>query len=68
MEGITSNYKKLTPICHDKLTHLAHHFVTMNELMDTFYENIDLSDVICENCSKISGKISNTKSEKSVSI
>ena len=40
----------------------------MNELMDTFYENIDLSDVICENCSKISGKISNTKSEKSVSI
>ena len=68
LEGIISNNKKLTPICHDKMTHLAYNCVTMNELMDKFYENTELGDVICENWSKISGKISKTKLEKYQSV
>ena len=30
----------------------------MNELMDKFYEKKELSDVICEECPKFSGKTS----------
>ena len=41
--------KTLTPICHDKIIHLAYHCVTMNELMDIFYEKTELSDLVCEN-------------------
>ena len=33
----------------------------MNELIDKFYERIDLSDVICEKCSKNNGKTSRAK-------
>ena len=47
LEGIASNNNKMMPIYHDKMTHLAYHCVTTNELMDTFYENTELSDVIC---------------------
>ena len=46
------------------MTHLANNCVTMNELMDKFDENTELSDVIYENCSKISGKISKDICEK----
>ena len=48
LELITSNNKKFTPICHAKMKHLAHHCVTVNELMEFFCENTGLSDVICE--------------------
>ena len=30
----------------------------MNKLMNKFYENTELSDLICEQCSKLSGKSS----------
>ena len=51
LEVIRSKNKKLTSICHDKMNNLAKNCVTMNELMDKFYENIDLSDLICEHYS-----------------
>ena len=35
--------------------------LTMNELMDKFYENVEMNDVICENCSKVNGKSSKAK-------
>ena len=64
LEGITSNNKNFTLICHDKMKHTAYYCVTVNELMDNFYENTELSDIICEKCSKFSGKINKEKFEK----
>ena len=40
----------------------------MNESMDIFYEKTELSDVICEHCSKFSGKSSKAKFEKHQSV
>ena len=68
MEGIKSKDKILKPVFRDKMTHLAYHCVIMNELMDKFYEKIDMSDVICEKCSKINGKINKDKFEKYQSV
>ena len=59
--------KELTPICHHNMTYLAYHCVTMNELMDIFYEKTELSDVICENCPKLGGETSKANFEKNVS-
>ena len=61
-------HKQLTPIHHDKMTHLANNCVTMNEFMDTFYERNDLSDVIFEYCSKLSCKIIKASFEKQQSV
>ena len=58
----------MTPISRDKITYLFNDYVTMIELMNTFHENTDLVGVICEHCSKLSGKVSKTKFEKLVSI
>ena len=43
---------KLTPISHEENNHLGKSCVTMIDLMVTFYEKTELSDVICEECSK----------------
>ena len=64
LEGIIYKNRILTPISNDKMTHLAYHCVTMKELMYKFNENKYMSDVIYENCSKISGKISKDICEK----
>ena len=40
----------------------------MNELMDEFDEKTELNDVICENCPKISGKISKATFGKHQSV
>ena len=50
------------------MTHLANHCVTMNELIDRFYDNTYLSDVICEECSKLSGKSSKSNFVKHQSV
>ena len=50
------------------MTHLAKNCVTMYELMDKFYENTELSDVICEEYSKLSGKISKSNLKKHQSL
>ena len=50
------------------MTHLANIFVTMNELMDKFDEKTELISLICEHCSKLSGKISKSKFEKEQSV
>ena len=60
--------RKLTPISHDKMTHLVKHCVTMNELMDKFYDNTDMSYVICEECSKLSYKSSKVDFKKHQSV
>ena len=60
--------KKLRPISHDKMTSLAFNCVTMNDLMDTFYVKTELSDVICEECSKLIGIIIKAKFEKYQSL
>ena len=59
---------KRTPICYDKMTHLTISCVTMKELLDKFYETIELSDVLYENCSSINSKISNYRFEKYQSV
>ena len=53
---------------HDKMTHLANICVVMNKLMEIMFENIDLISVICEHCSKLSGKTSKAKCEKHQSV
>ena len=50
------------------MNHLANHCVTMNELIDIFYEKNEPSDVICEGCSKLSGKFSKSTFEKHQSV
>ena len=50
------------------MTHLANNCVTINEFMDKIYENTKLSDIICEHCSKLSGKSSKADFEKHQSI
>ena len=52
------------PISNDKMTHLANNCVTMDELMDKFYEKTDLSDVISEECPKLSSKRRKANIEK----
>ena len=59
---------KRTPICYDKMTHLTISCVTMKELLDKFHETIELSDVLCEYCSSINSKISNSRFEKYQSV
>ena len=44
--------KKLRPISCDKMTCLATNCVKMKALMNKFYENTDMSDVICKNAPK----------------
>ena len=43
-------------IIHDKKTHLGESTVTMKDLMSKFYESNEESGVICDECSKVSGK------------
>ena len=50
------------------MTHLPKNCVTMNEFMDKFYEKNELSHAICEECSKMSGKISRANFEKHQSV
>ena len=50
------------------MTHLVNHCVTMIELIDEFYENTEMSDVICENGSKINGKNNKAKFLKHHSV
>ena len=57
----------MRPISHDKMTHLAKKCVTMNELMGKLYK-AELSGVICEECSSLSGKISKVDFEKYRSV
>ena len=40
--------KNLRQISHEKKTHLGKSCVTMNDLMNKFYETNELSDVICD--------------------
>ena len=40
-------------ISHEKMTHLGKSYVTMTDL-DTFYETTELSDIICDECTKSS--------------
>ena len=42
-------------ISHEKKTHLGKICVTMKDLMNKFYEPNQLSDLICDECSKVSG-------------
>ena len=58
----------LRPISHEKKTHLVKSCVAMTDLMFKFYERTELSDVICEEFSKSSGKTSKSYSEKKLSI
>ena len=60
--NLIKTYKEV-PIIHDKITKLANNYVAMNELMDEFNESNDLSDVIYEHCSKLSGYGLSSRSE-----
>ena len=56
----------MRPISHEKMTHFGKSCVTMTDLMDKFYEKTELSDVICEECTKSSGTTSKTNYEKTI--
>ena len=47
--------KMVRRISHEKKTHLGKGYVTMKDLMNKFYETNQLSDLICYECSKVSG-------------
>ena len=60
--------KNTRKICHEKKTHLGKSCETMKDLMDKFYETIELSDVICDNCTKssLTTRKSNFEKKKTV--
>ena len=60
--------KKVRRISHEKKTHLGKSCVTMNDLMSKFYESNELSDVICDECSKVSGTEQKSNFETKQSI
>ena len=53
----------MRPISHDKNTHLGKNYVTMTDLME-FLIKTELSDFICEECTKSSGVTSKTNFEE----
>ena len=53
---------------HDQMTHLAKNCVTMSKLMDELNKKTDLSDLICKELSKLSGKIIKANFEKHQSV
>ena len=59
----TYHRKKLRPISHEKKIHLGKSCVTMPDLMVRFDGKTELSDAICEECSKSSDKTSKGNSE-----
>ena len=58
----------MRPISHEKKTNLGKSCVTMTDLMEKFNEKTELSDVLCEECSKSSGLISKANSEIKQSV
>ena len=56
--------RKWRPISHEKKTHLTKVCVTTTDLMVKFDGKTDLSDVICDEYSKSSGKTSKANFEK----
>ena len=54
LEQISKKGKNARKISHEKNTHLGKSYVTMTYFMDKFYETNELSDVICDNCTKSS--------------
>ena len=66
MEEISKKRKIRRPISHEKKTQLGKRCVTMTDLMDKFYEKNELSDVICEECTKSSGTTSKTNFGKKI--
>ena len=66
--GEISQKEKLRPISHEKKTNLGKNCVTMTYLMVKFNEKTELSDVICGECSKSSGKTSKANFETKQSV
>ena len=63
--GTNVNKRKNTrKISHEKNTHLGKSCATMTDLMDKFYETNELSDVICDTCTKSRGTIKKSNFEK----
>ena len=54
LEEISKKGKNMRKISHEKMTHLRKSCVTMIDLMELFYETTELSDVICDECTKSS--------------
>ena len=54
LEEISKEGKNTRKISHEKKTHLGKSCVTMTDFMEIFYETTELSDVICDNCTKSS--------------
>ena len=64
LKEISQKEKKMRPISHDKKTHLGKKCVTMTYLMEILFISTELSDVMCEECSKSSGLINKSNFEK----
>ena len=61
LEKMSKKGKNMRKMSHKKKSHLGKSCVTMTDLMDKFYETNELSDVICDTCTKstVTIKISN---------
>ena len=68
LEEISQKGEKMRPISHKKKTHLGKSCVTMKDLMVKFYEKYELSDVVCGELSRSSGKTSESKSKTKHSV
>ena len=67
LEKMSKKGKNTRKISNKKKIYLGKSCVTMTDLMDKFYETNELSDVICDTCTKSSGtKKSNFEKKQSV--
>ena len=68
LEKISKKGKNTRKISHEKNNHLGKSCVTMTDLMDKFSETNELSDVICDNCTKssLTTRKSNFEKKKTV--
>ena len=52
LEEISQNGKRMRSISHEKMNHLGKSCVKMMDFMENMYETTELSDVICDECTK----------------
>ena len=64
METNVTEMGEMRSISHEKMTNLGKRCVIMTDLMDKFYETTELSDVICDECTKSSSTTRKSNFEK----
>ena len=66
-DGISPKNGNLN-ISNQKYSKQAKHCVTLKDMFDNNFKETDITDVICESCSNLNGKSTETNFDKSQNI